>query len=326
MKRKIKEQTVRISPKRAVTTVQVNVQTILATTDFSEASLAGVHFAVVLGQKLNATVALLHVVEPTFRLSGLESVVIARQDSELAGLAQQRLETLVKHQSGWHMPITSSVRTGKPFDEITRAASEAGIDLIVIATHGYTGAMRVLLGSTAERVVRHATCSVLTVPAGDASLRTGQGSTVNVRKILVPMDFSNLSKDALPWATFLAAKFKADIVLLHVVEKFPIDHLMGADLTGDAIAPLIKLAEGGLERAAADLATSIGLNISAVVREGKPHDEICATAQAQAVDLIVLTTHGHTGLKHVWLGSTAERVVRYAHCPVLVVRAPPPLS
>ena len=83
----------------------------------------------------------------------------------------------------------------------------------------------------------------------------------------------------------------------------------------------MKQAEVDLARAAADLAESFGIKISAAVREGKPHEEICEAAKALGADLIVLTTHGYTGLKHVWLGSTAERVVRHALCPVLVVRA-----
>ena len=135
------------------------------------------------------------------------------------------------------------------------------------------------------------------------------------------MDFSDLSKDALPWAIFLAGQFKAEVILFHVVEKFPIDYLMGRELTRHMIVPSIKQAEADLEHAAADLAKSMGVKISGVVREGKPHDEICEAAKALKVDLVVLTTHGYTGLKHVWLGSTAERVVRHASCPVLIVRA-----
>jgi universal stress protein A len=138
------------------------------------------------------------------------------------------------------------------------------------------------------------------------------------------MDFSNLSKDALPWATFLAAQFKAEVVLLHVVEKFPIDYLLGRELTSHTIIPLMKQAEADLGRAAADLSKSFGMKITAAVREGRPHEEICAVTKALGGDLVVLTTHGYTGLKHVWLGSTAERVVRHAHCPVLVVRAMKP--
>jgi nucleotide-binding universal stress UspA family protein len=75
-----------------------------------------------------------------------------------------------------------------------------------------------------------------------------------------------------------------------------------------------------LEGIATHLTQSTGVKVSAVVREGRPYEESCAAAKALTADLIVQTTHGYTGLKHVWLGSTAERVVRHAPCPVLVVR------
>ena len=307
--------------KIAASEAMPNIRKILATTDFSSESRAGVRYAVDLAEKLSASVALLHVIEPPSHLSGVESVVIARGDSEMEALARARLVTLAKREGGDAVSITLSVRTGKPFHEINTAARESAADLIVIATHGYTGFEHVLLGSTAERVVRHAPCSVLTVPTREFPKRTGKVSSFRLKKILVPMDFSNLSKDALPWAIFLAEQFKAEVVLLHVVEKFPIDNLLGRELMSHTIVPLMKEAKANLQRAAADLSKSIGLKISASVRDGKPHEEICAAAKSLGADLIVLTTHGYTGLKHVWLGSTAERVVRHAQRPVLVVRA-----
>ena len=308
------------------TTTPQSIQRILTTTDYSDESRSGVRYAVALGKKLNATVSLLHVIELPSRMSGVESVVLARDDSELTKFARQKLADLAKLEGKGDAAVTSSVRTGNPFHEITTAAREDATDLVVIATHGYTGAKRVVLGSTAERVVRHAPCPVLTVPTSSTPGRAGKAASLKVRKILVPMDFSDLSKDALPWATFMAAQFKAAVILLHVVEKFPIDYLMGRELTSHATIPLIKQAEADLGRAAADLSKSFGIKMSAAVREGKPHEEICEAAKARGADLIVLTTHGYTGLKHVWLGSTAERVVRHALCPVLVVRAAMPGS
>jgi len=305
-------------------TPPTNIQAILATTDFSDESGSGVRYAVALGKKLNATVGLLHVIEPPSRMSGVESVVLAREDFKLTELVRQKLADLAKREGKGGLAVTASVRTGNPFNEITAAAREEATDVVVIATHGYTGAKRALLGSTAERVVRHAPCSVLTVPTQITQERAGKTPTLKVKKILVPMDFSNLSKDALPWATFLAAQFKAEVVLLHVVEKFPIDYLMGRELTSHTIVPLMKQAETNLERATTDLAKAFDLKMSAVVRAGKPYAEICEAAKVLEADLIVLTTHGYTGLKHVWLGSTAERVVRHALCPVLVVRAKNP--
>ena len=183
-----------------------------------------------------------------------------------------------------------------------------------------TGIEHLLLGSTAERVVRHAPCPVLTVPAHTLPKRTLKTSPFKIKKLLVPIDFSAISKDALPWASFLAAQFKSELVLLHVEEKFPIDYLLGRELMSHTMVPLMKQAEADLERLAGSLRKSTEGNISAVVRDGKPFEEICHAATALGADFIVLTTHGHTGLKHAWLGSTAERVVRHAHCPVLVLR------
>ena len=300
----------------------IQLKTLLATTDFSDASRSGVRYAVALAEKLGATVALLHVIEPRSWLSELGSVVPAREDAEVVALAHKQLATMAEREGKGGVAVTFavSVRTGHPFDAITTAAREHAAELIVIATHGHTGVERVLLGSTAERVVRHAPCAVLTVPTRATTKRTGKTPPFKLKKILVPMDFSNVSKDALPWATHLAAHFGAELVLVHIVEKFPIDYLLGRGLMNEAITPLMKQAEADLEQMAVSLSKSTGVNVSAVVSEGKPFEEICQTAKALGADLIVLTTHGYTGLKHVWLGSTAERVVRHASCPVLAVR------
>jgi len=106
---------------------------------------------------------------------------------------------------------------------------------------------------------------------------------------------------------------------MHIVEKFPIDYLLGRELMNETIVPMMKQGEADLERMAEDLGKATGVKATAVVRDGKPFEEICQSAKTVGADLIVLTTHGYTGLKHVWLGSTAERVVRHASCPVLVV-------
>lgn len=307
--------------KIAVATAPPNIREILATTDFSDESRAGVRYAVALAEKLNAAVALLHVVEPPSRFAGMEAVAIVRKDSEVAELARVQLKTLAERESQGDLRLTPSVRTGKPFHEITTAARERGADLIVIATHGYTGAKRVLLGSTAERVVRHAPCPVLTVPARITPKRTDATPPFKLKKILVPIDFSIISLDALSWASFLAEEFGAELILLHVSEKFPTtDYLLVDEVFKDMSLPLAKLAEADLKWLAETRSKSTGMNMSAVVGHGMPFKEICRVARTLSADLIVLTTHGHTGLKHVWLGSTAERVVRHAHCPVLAVR------
>jgi nucleotide-binding universal stress UspA family protein len=320
VKIKLPKRSVNARRKGAVPKASSKIRNILATTDFSNESLAGVRYGVALTEKLGAAVALVHVVELASRMAGMEAVALALPDSEVTKHARVHLKTLAKRESKGDLKLTPFVSIGNPVHEITTVARQRAADLIVIATHGYTGPKRVLLGSTAERVVRHAPCPVLTVPARTTFKRTGKTPPLMLKKILVPIDFSNISKGSLPLATFLAAKFDAEIILLHVVEKFPIDYLAGRELINQTITPLMKQGEADLKRMVASLSKSAGLRVSAVVRDGKPFEEIYSAAQRLGVDLIALTTHGYTGLKHVWLGSTAERVVRRASCPVLIVR------
>ena len=321
MKMKLSKKSGNTPRKITTTTTPPKIIKILATTDFSDESRSGVRYAVALAEKLGAAVTLLHVLEPPSRMVEMEAVVLVREESQVVALARAQLATLVQREARGDVAVTFSVRTGEPFHEITTAARQQMADLIVIATHGYTGFDQVLLGSTAERVVRHAPCSVLTVSTRTQPKRTNKAPAFKLKKILVPIDFSNPSKDALPQATLLAAHFGAELVLLHTVEKFPIDYLLGRELMNQMLVPSMKQAEADLEQMAGGLSKSTGLNVSVVVSDGKPFEVICQTAKTLGADMIVLTTHGYTGLKHAWLGSTAERVVRHAPCPVLVVRA-----
>ncbi|MBI3192648.1 MAG: universal stress protein, partial [Pedosphaera parvula] len=143
---------------------------------------------------------------------------------------------------------------------------------------------------------------------------------LDLKRILIPIDFSKTSKTALPWAVLVAAETNAELILLHVMETFPIDYILGHGLMNETITPLMKEREAELKRMAENLSKSTGLKASALVRAGKPFKEICSAARNLGADLITLTTRGHTGLKRVWVGSTAERVVRHATCPVLSVR------
>ena len=306
--------------KIAAPTVMPNIQEILAATDFSDESRVEVRYALALAEKLSAAVTLLDVIEPLSRMAGMEAVPIASDDSELNVLAGGHLKRLAERANKSDLRLTICLRNGIPFHEITAAARDSAADLIVIATHGFTGTERVRLGSTAEEVVSHASCPVLTVHTPTTSGRIGKTPPLKLRKILIPIDFSNIPKDALPWATFLAAQFGAEIILLHVTKKFPIDYLLGRKLMNETIVPSMKQAEAALERMAASLSKSTGVNASAVVRDGAPVEEICHVAKTLGADLIVLTAHGYAGLKHVWLGSTAERIARHAPCPVLFVR------
>lgn len=144
-------------------------------------------------------------------------------------------------------------------------------------------------------------------------------------KILCPVDFSEHSKAALAHAEEVARKFGAELTLLHVVE--PILYPVAYGLPPVSPVDYEQAARDSADKALAGLAGEVGgrgLRAHARVEAGAASQRICELARADGFDLIVLATHGYTGLKHVLLGSTAERVVRSAPCAVLVVKSAPP--
>ena len=142
---------------------------------------------------------------------------------------------------------------------------------------------------------------------------------LKIKTILVPIDFSKTSKKALVYAVRMAEQFGSKIILLNVVEPvaspdFAYHPLM---LETDKVK---SAARTQLEKVCRDALLPAKMLDRVLVRHGTPFAEITDAARTLKADLIILTTHGYTGLKHVFMGSTAERVVRHAPCPVLTVR------
>jgi universal stress protein A len=137
----------------------------------------------------------------------------------------------------------------------------------------------------------------------------------NLKKILVPVDFSDCSNKALVYATALAKQFGAELTLINVVQSYPPPpEMIMLESNVDAIE------YGRKELEVLRLAVGDATPCEVLLRTGVPHAEITRAATELDSDLIVLSTHGNTGVSRVILGSTAERVVRHAPCPVLVVR------
>ena len=146
-----------------------------------------------------------------------------------------------------------------------------------------------------------------------------------IRSILVPIDFSAHSKNALKYAIPLAGQFRASLHLVYVVEPT----IYPADLGfGQVVLPGVEdeLRHKGAEELEGLIEREIGKRVKAtyVVRTGSPHHEILLESQEKGVDMIVVATHGHSGVEHILFGSTADRIVRHATCPVLTVRPQAP--
>jgi nucleotide-binding universal stress UspA family protein len=195
-------------------------------------------------------------------------------------------------------------------------ASDNEIDLIVMGTHGRRGLGHLLLGSVAEEVVRLAPCPVLTVREQEVPKPVEA-----IEQILVPIDFSEFSRQTIRYAEEIARSCDAQLQLLHVVEQtvypsiyrtFSVhlhdlgQHIM--ETSGEALEELVR------EIVGPDVSTSVH------VIEGNAPSEIVKFAGDHDSDLIVIATHGLTGIEHLLIGSVTEKVVRQAPCPVFTVK------
>lgn len=197
-------------------------------------------------------------------------------------------------------------------DGILAAAQELGVDLIVMGTHGKRSADRLLAGSVAERVVREAGCPVLTVRA--------PADSEGLRRVLVPVDLSDRSKAVIPTALDIARLYGAEVELLFIIDEdtMPMAHM---PLLGPVrVSP--EEVQNRFRKLMTDLVKEYGgkVPVKGTVRLGHPARDILDYAEAHA-DLIVMATHGRTGLKRLLMGSVAEKIVRRAPCPVLTLKS-----
>lgn len=301
------------------------MRTILVPTDFSPPSLKALEYARALATQFRATLHLIHVFdvqfEPPTRLAHFAT------DAQIERGLRRRLHSVAAEVAPAIRKAHAHVRIGKPFQEVAKAAARLNADLIVIATHGYTGLKHALLGSTAERIVRHAPCPVLVVRENErefvAPRRTAtkaDGARLRLAHIVVPTDFSENSRDALAYAIALAKRFGAKLTLLNAI--YPQYYATNADYLPFDYAELIGDTRTWAKTEMDELirTTSFqGVSFNTRIDDGHPVQNIVDFAAKGGADLIVTSTHGRTGLKHVLIGSTAEQVVRHAKCPVLVV-------
>ena len=294
---------------------------ILFATDFSECSGRAQEYAMYLATAWDAKVEVLHVIEGPIWLKG--NAVAHSLVEQVQQEASRRLD-LVQDQmvrSG----IAGSVRqvVGIPSEQINLAARESGADLVVLGTQGQTNLLYGLVGSTAERVIKEGPCPVLAVPGlGNEAAKpvTATPSSIPVRHILAPVDFSSPSLDSLEYAIQLANGLGAKVTLVHVLEPvyYDLDRGLGS-IEHEArkrhhwTKQLTELR---------DLVKAFGLPAEFEISGGIPSDSILSCALRVGCDLIVMGTHGRRGLSRLRFGSVAEAVLRRAACPVLTVKTP----
>jgi nucleotide-binding universal stress UspA family protein len=186
-----------------------------------------------------------------------------------------------------------------------------------MGTHGRRGLGHLFLGSTAEEVVRFATCPVLTIRELEK-----ERPAEKRERILVPVDFSEHSKAALSHAKGVAAVYGARLDVLHVIEETVHPAFYGTGMTDivELRPDIVVKAKAAMEKLFNDTpGPEVKVEYHAVI--GRAHQEIVQYATLEEKDLIIIATHGLSGLERMLLGSVAEKVVRRAPCPVLTVKA-----
>ena len=206
--------------------------------------------------------------------------------------------------------VSARLLDGLPWKRIVSVAREEASDLIVIGTQGRTGFARFTLGSVAESVVRHAQCSVLVARAG--------ADAPPFRRILCPIDFSDISREAVRQAAELLPP-DGRLTLMHAVQ-LPSTY-RGAGLAPELLSEAERTMKQELQRWAAHIGPHAKTSISSTLGIGSPATQALALFEEDpAYDLIAVGSHGRTGIRRAVLGSVAEKIVRHAPCSVLVAR------
>ncbi len=293
-----------------------NVRPVVCALDFSEGSEAALVRAADLAERLRTRLHLLHA-SPLFRTELGSLPQPDEPDAILKGRVREFAERVFGGADALDVlgPEVAARRGEYAADAILRYAEEVGAGLLVLGTHGRRGVRHLIVGSVAEEVLRQAACPVLTVP--NAARRTAPSPTAPV---LAPVDFSDPSREALGVAKEIAALFEAPVEVVHVLastEPYPSFYFETGMIQGEHLTALAQTTEEYLR--AFDTEAGGGPAAAFHVLSGAAHREIARLAEG-GYGLVVMATHGLTGLKHALLGSVTERTLRLASCPVLSIR------
>jgi len=215
------------------------------------------------------------------------------------------------------LAVEHEVRVGSAATAILELAESAHIDLIAMATHGRTGVQRWVYGSVADKVLSGAQLPILLVRASEIP-----SAIAPIRRILVPLDGSALAERALIPAQYLAKAFDAEVLLFRVQEPFSFvqSGLTAAMSTAAFDDALLEVVEEYLTEKTLEM-RSQGVHVGWETQFGTAAENILDVAQKRTVNLVVMSTHGRSGIGRWIMGSVADRVLRASRIPVLLIRS-----
>jgi nucleotide-binding universal stress UspA family protein len=299
------------------------IQQILCPIDFSETSTRAAEQAVAIAGLYGAYISALHVCMPVMMPVPDEPLPEDPLSGHTAQPARDRLAACFGAAKAAGIRVDVLIDGGDPAGDILDRAVQLAPDLIVMGTHGISGVERLVLGSVTEKVLRKATCPVLTVPPHARA--TAQAP---FRQVLCAVDFSDWSLEALKLATSLAQESGAALTIVHVLEwpwhepPPPAFDDLPIEQANSLRSYRQYLETTALTRVGTLVPDTLPGRISVAPRvcHGKSYVEILRVAAEDQADLIVLGVHGRRAIDVLLLGSTTNQVVRHATCPVLTLR------
>lgn len=285
------------------------LKSILLSTDASEHSEGAVKEAIYLAKSCIAQLSVLHVLEtnPEFETEGQKFV------EKMENAAWEHLNDIKKAAARENVEVkTVVVRTDQPYKAIVDEAAARGADVIVMGRHGRTGLKRMLMGSVTAKVIGHAHCNVLVVP---------RGATVNCKNLFVAVDGSRFGNMAAAEAVSIARRCGSNIAFVSVVPSEEFVHVEHSRVhLHDAAQVEMKNIQANAE-GIREQALKEGVPAQVLMLSGSPAEAIVDAAGRGNADLIIIGSHGRTGLDRLVMGSVAERVIALSPCAVLVVKS-----
>jgi nucleotide-binding universal stress UspA family protein len=270
-------------------------------------------YAVAVARQFAARLSVFEVIDYTLPpMSGIGAECVD-MPPELQSQVLEHLEALVAPAGDAGIATEVGVASGTVVRQILGRAAEVQADLMVLGTHGRSGFDRLALGSVAEKVLRKASCPVLTVPPGASA-----PEKVPFSRILCAVDLSPISREVVRLAAAFALRSGGKLFVMHVVD-WPFGKTAEDSPAGEQLRALQDAARDKLAGllAGADLPP---VHISSNVLAGVPKHVIAGCARARQADLIVLGVSGHGAVDRAFLGSTTHGVIRQGFCPVLTAR------
>jgi nucleotide-binding universal stress UspA family protein len=298
--------------------MRVLPKNILCATDFSDFSNHAVPYGVALAKEFKAKLFLCHVIDlSSAAIYGEAVLALEEQQKRMTKYAEDEMTELMSKEAVDWEPL---IAVGNAAHEIARLAGEKKADITVAASHGRAGLKRLILGSVTERLMRTLPCPLLVVRSPERGFVAPADQAITLKKICVGCDFSPDSSLAFHYGLSLAQEFQANLHLVHVIQP-PLYEYM--EKPGEPSDPTQKDLKSALKKKLEDMVPEEArtwCEPATTLLAGQPHEELTKYAVVNDIDLIILGVRGHSLVETVFVGSTTDRVMRRAPCPVLSVQ------